>query len=164
MLDSKIIKKLIYQSIKSKKYFVEIDEFDIKERKLLNFGHTFGHALESATNFAVPHGVAVLIGMIAATNHEHAKINKHSLLLKEKCLSLLELAKSDVKSMLAEFKLSKFSSAIKLDKKNNFESLALILPDDVGLKLIYDSYETGAIMRSESAIMAAVEMVNDAVL
>ena len=36
-----LLKDLIIKSLKSKKYFIEKDEFDKKERKLLNFGHTF---------------------------------------------------------------------------------------------------------------------------
>ena len=48
----------------AKKWFIEIDEFDRAERRLLNFGHTFGHALEAATEFSVNHGVAVVIGML----------------------------------------------------------------------------------------------------
>jgi 3-dehydroquinate synthase len=55
--------------LKTKKWFIEIDEFDRKERLLLNFGHTFGHALESATQFQISHGVAVGIGMIVASEY-----------------------------------------------------------------------------------------------
>ena len=51
------LKDLIITSLQSKKYYIEKDEFDKKERKLLNFGHTFGHAIESATNYKIPHGV-----------------------------------------------------------------------------------------------------------
>ena len=50
----------------SKKWFVEVDEFDLRERKLLNFGHSFGHALEAASSFEIPHGIGVLLGMKAA--------------------------------------------------------------------------------------------------
>lgn len=57
---------IIFLSLKTKKWFIEKDEFDQKERLLLNYGHTFGHALEGATNFAISHGVAVGIGMIVA--------------------------------------------------------------------------------------------------
>ena len=40
-----------------------MDEFDKKERKIMNYGHTFGHALESECNYKIPHGIAVNIGM-----------------------------------------------------------------------------------------------------
>ena len=53
-------------SLLIKQQFIEEDEFDRGRRRLLNFGHCFGHALESASNFALPHGQAVVAGMILA--------------------------------------------------------------------------------------------------
>ncbi len=50
-----------------KKDYVEIDEFDKAQRKILNFGHTFGHAFESVSNFTLSHGEAVGLGMLAAS-------------------------------------------------------------------------------------------------
>ena len=49
-----------------KKRFVEADEFDRGERRALNFGHTYGHAIEAASGYSVPHGQAVAYGMLAA--------------------------------------------------------------------------------------------------
>lgn len=54
---------IINQSLKSKKIIIEIDEYENDLRRILNYGHTFGHALEAATNNKVPHGVAVLFGI-----------------------------------------------------------------------------------------------------
>ena len=42
---------------------MEDDEFDTGKRNLLNYGHTLGHALESVSNYRIPHGQAVIIGM-----------------------------------------------------------------------------------------------------
>lgn len=50
-------------SLMIKKEIVETDELDNGMRKLLNYGHTFGHALEGYTNNSIPHGLGVLIGM-----------------------------------------------------------------------------------------------------
>jgi 3-dehydroquinate synthase len=58
--------RVIATSLFAKKWFIEVDEFDRKERLLLNFGHTFGHALEGASGFRVSHGIAVGIGMLCA--------------------------------------------------------------------------------------------------
>ena len=49
-----------------KKGYIEVDEFDKGRRNLLNYGHSYGHALETATNFDIPHGQAIAIGMIFA--------------------------------------------------------------------------------------------------
>ena len=59
---------VVARALHSKRWFIETDEFDRAERLLLNFGHTFGHAIESGSNFATSHGVAVGIGTIIATS------------------------------------------------------------------------------------------------
>ena len=58
--------RLIQLSLLTKKRFIEEDEFDRGIRLLLNFGHTFGHAIEGATSYRISHGVAVGLGMLAA--------------------------------------------------------------------------------------------------
>lgn len=60
----KITEDVIYESLTVKKKVVEIDEFDLKERMTLNFGHTFGHAIE--LKYGYKHGEAVAIGMLMA--------------------------------------------------------------------------------------------------
>ena len=60
----KIDENIIYESLTVKKSVVEIDEFDLKERMTLNFGHTFGHAIE--LKYGYKHGEAVAIGMLMA--------------------------------------------------------------------------------------------------
>src|SRR5207248_424422 len=53
----------IRQSLLAKQPIIEADEYERDLRKILNYGHTFGHALEAITNFEVPHGMAVAWGM-----------------------------------------------------------------------------------------------------
>jgi 3-dehydroquinate synthase len=57
------IETTIYHSLSIKKAIVEVDEFEIRERKSLNYGHSFGHAIESVMNYEIPHGEAVLLGI-----------------------------------------------------------------------------------------------------
>ena len=64
-LSSEQLLRLVELSLRTKKTFIEEDEFDRGPRLLLNFGHTFGHAIEAATNFSITHGVAVGMGMLA---------------------------------------------------------------------------------------------------
>lgn len=61
--DKKITEEIIYKSLLIKKEIVEEDEFEKNIRKVLNYGHTFGHALEGYTSHKIPHGIGVLIGM-----------------------------------------------------------------------------------------------------
>lgn len=64
-LSSEQLLRLVELSLLTKKSFIEEDEFDRGPRLLLNFGHTFGHAIEAATHFSITHGVAVGLGMLA---------------------------------------------------------------------------------------------------
>ena len=69
--DSKALKEnieyVIKRCVEIKGSIVNCDEFDKRERKLLNFGHTIGHAIEKCSNYSVSHGNAVAIGMAIAT-------------------------------------------------------------------------------------------------
>ncbi len=56
----------IKKTLAFKKSIIEIDEFDKGIRNIMNYGHTFGHAIESATEYAIPHGQAVSIGIVIA--------------------------------------------------------------------------------------------------
>lgn len=58
-----VIKDLIFRSLRIKKTIIEKDEFDKDYRNILNYGHTFGHAIESITDYRVSHGQAVTAGM-----------------------------------------------------------------------------------------------------
>lgn len=60
---NKITKDIIEKAVKAKLYFVNNDLTDKGMRRYLNFGHTFGHLIESISNYQIPHGIAVSIGM-----------------------------------------------------------------------------------------------------
>tara|TARA_R110000851_G_scaffold106449_8_gene225602 strand:+ start:10961 stop:11959 length:999 start_codon:yes stop_codon:yes gene_type:complete len=59
-------KKLTTRCLDIKRSYIEIDEFDKNERLILNYGHTFGHAIEAVTNNEIAHGIAVSVGMDVA--------------------------------------------------------------------------------------------------
>lgn len=57
------IEKLVYDSLSVKKQVIEQDEYEVDLRRILNYGHTFGHALEAISHYAIPHGQAVVWGL-----------------------------------------------------------------------------------------------------
>lgn len=59
---------LIHRSLEIKREVIEDDEFEVDRRRILNFGHTFGHSLETLSDYEVPHGLAVAWG-IDLVNH-----------------------------------------------------------------------------------------------
>ncbi|MDO9262583.1 MAG: 3-dehydroquinate synthase [Desulfosalsimonadaceae bacterium] len=70
-LDPEVLERIIYDSVIIKAGVVNRDETEKGERRKLNFGHTFGHAVEKTTG--LPHGEAVSIGMAVATRLSVAK-------------------------------------------------------------------------------------------
>jgi 3-dehydroquinate synthase len=62
------LERIIATACRIKKGFVELDERDHGLRRVLNFGHTVGHAVEAASGYALSHGEAVAIGMVAAAD------------------------------------------------------------------------------------------------
>jgi 3-dehydroquinate synthase len=66
-----IMKSLVARSCKIKAGIVETDERELGLRRILNFGHTLGHALEAASDYTLCHGEAVSIGMAGAAKISH---------------------------------------------------------------------------------------------
>lgn len=70
---TKNLEEIIERCIQMKAQFVEQDERDNGQRQLLNFGHTFGHAVEKCSNFEISHGSGVAIGMVLVCEYLHKK-------------------------------------------------------------------------------------------
>lgn len=124
-----VIQKMIKRSLLIKKKFIEKDEFDKKERIVLNYGHSFGHAIEKITNFKVPHGIAVANGMNIANfvSLKMKYINQIQFNEMESTLNKL-LGKDKIKS----FKIDDLLKALMKDKKNLKGSIRLILTKGLG--------------------------------
>jgi 3-dehydroquinate synthase len=87
--DLSLMKSLVGRSCKIKADIVEMDEKELGLRRILNFGHTLGHALEAASDYTLFHGEAVSIGMVGA-----AKISyKLNCLDKTSCQRIVDLIK-----------------------------------------------------------------------
>ena len=125
------IKKLIYLSLFNKKKIIEKDEFDKNERLKLNFGHTFGHAIESSSNFKISHGIAVGLGIIFAIkfNKIYFKINptKEEIILHQFLILILGNF-SEIQKHLKNIKINVFCSALSNDKKSSISHYKFILP------------------------------------
>ena len=128
-LDREKALPLIERSLKIKKKMIEIDEFDTGPRKVFNYGHTFGHAIEAASGFGIPHGIAVSIGMDIA-NCFSAKQELVSIKFRNRVRKVLEkIWQSD---RLDKVKVNEFISALKKDKKNDGRQVKAILTRGFG--------------------------------
>ncbi len=131
LLENKeLLIKYIYQSLNIKKTIIELDEFDTGIRNVMNYGHSFGHAIEAATNFAVPHGIAVTIGMDIA-NYVAVQLGRVSQDHFDRMHLILMKNSNGYHSI--KVPLDDFFSALGKDKKNIGSKLSLILPDANGV-------------------------------
>jgi 3-dehydroquinate synthase len=124
--DSRIMLVFIRDSLLIKKRIIELDEFDRGPRNVMNYGHSFGHAIEAATDFCVPHGIAVTMGMDMA-NHVSRKMGRLDNANFSRMHSVLRKNYDGYEE--APVPLSRLFDALSRDKKNVGVDLTLILPD-----------------------------------
>ena len=142
------IEEAILKSCNVKKQIVEKDEKEKNIRKLLNLGHTFGHAFEANRNFKgdIAHGEAVLLGITSAINF--ALIEN---ILKTKDHKIIEahINKTGFRKKLRKlFNKKDINSLIgymKNDKKNKSRDINLILLKSIGKGLIGNNYKVSKI-------------------
>jgi 3-dehydroquinate synthase len=123
--DENTLNKYIENSLLIKQRYIEIDEFDKSLRNIFNYGHSFGHAIEAATNFEIPHGIAVSIGMDFANRIAVIRgliTNEHFIRMHEVLLKNYEQFKS------VKIPIDLFLAALLKDKKNTTDKLVFILP------------------------------------
>lgn len=130
--------KVVSQALQAKKWFIEIDEFDQSERLLLNFGHTFGHALEASSNFALAHGVAVAIGMLVAIEYATHVDNLSgigkvkSAQLERYIIDLIGPLKQELRETLSQIDLVSVMQKFEGDKKHQQDFYRMIIPASSG--------------------------------
>ncbi len=125
-LDQDILTHMVYESVLVKATVVEADEKEKGERRLLNFGHTFAHALEKTTG--ILHGEAVSIGMIIAA------------MVSEKMEMISENETNRLRKILQAYGLPvepnidivKLFSAMQKDKKREGDFIHLVLLESIG--------------------------------
>lgn len=133
-------KKLILASLFVKKAIIEDDEFEFYYRKSLNYGHTIGHAVEVLSNYKIPHGQAVIIGMVIVN-----KLAEQKGLLAEKDYKLTQILAKELlgQSIISEVKLDGLDKLLKRDKKTEGNIVNFVIITKLGntkfLKLGLDS-------------------------
>jgi 3-dehydroquinate synthase len=122
----------IRKSLEIKKKYIELDEFDRGPRNIFNYGHSFGHAIEFAANYSIPHGVAVTIGMDLA-NFISGKLGYTSIdHFRRMHPALVENAGH---FWGLPFPIDSFFEALLRDKKNTQTELGLVLPTGSDAKI-----------------------------
>lgn len=125
--DQKTLMKIISKCCEFKANVVSIDEFDNGKRKFLNFGHTFGHALEFNSNLKIDHGQSVAYGILFATFYSFSqkKLSKKNFDKIFNFFNKIHLPK------LSKLKFSSLLRLMKNDKKND-DGINFVLIKDMG--------------------------------
>jgi 3-dehydroquinate synthase len=139
-LDPPTIAKLVGDSVAIKAAVVGRDERETGERRKLNFGHTFGHALERAGGLS--HGEAVSIGMVLATALS-VKMGRLPAAAYERVTGLLRRLRLPVSTAGDRVRMM---DALRRDKKREAARIHFVLLEDIG-KATVEEVEIGELER-----------------
>ncbi|TEU25110.1 MAG: 3-dehydroquinate synthase [Gammaproteobacteria bacterium] len=138
--DKALIIESVYQSCEDKANIVAQDELEAGKRALLNFGHTFGHAIENTLGYGnYLHGEAISVGMLMA-----AKLSQLEGYLSVEDVNQIQdlLEKSNLPiSISGKITASDFMAAMSVDKKVIDGNIRLILLKELGDAFICDDYQ-----------------------
>ena len=129
------LKKAIVESCKIKLHFVNKDIYEKNIRMILNFGHTFAHAIETQNNYSkkINHGEAVIMGMMMATKLSYLKkLCSLKTLNQLKHIYSSNNLKYDIKKYFTKNEYHKIAGYMSSDKKNNDKKINLILLKKIG--------------------------------
>ena len=128
--------KLIARILKVKVRIVEQDPYERGQRETLNLGHTVGHAIEQVSKFAVPHGRAVAIGLVAAAQIAvRLELADHDLV--ERIETALSTWKLPIKR--PPFFTDEIMAAMVHDKKRKNGRVRFVLPRRIGAVEVVDN-------------------------
>ncbi len=138
-LELSVMEEVILRCCEIKAAVVEADEREADLRRILNYGHTLGHAVEAASDFTIAHGMAVAMGMVAVNEIAVGK----SLLTKDDA--------DAIRQLIADFKMpvtipknldhAQMKSFLKSDKKTVAGRPFFVLPTSIGKVIITDDVD-----------------------
>lgn len=134
-----IIDDVIFRSCQLKKMVVEEDELDLGGRMILNFGHTFGHAIEKKYNFTdYTHGEAVAAGMVMAAEYGESK----GITPVGTALRIHKLVEAFNLPHAVAIDKQSFMDAVKVDKKGEGNIVSLVIPEKIGKVILKRTEKT----------------------
>lgn len=128
--DKAALTYIIKTGCEIKGHVVENDERESNLRKILNFGHTIGHAVENLSDYKISHGQAISIGMVA-----EGKLAVEMGIWNEKELTQMTnlIEKAGLPIEIPEYmKVDQIIDAMKLDKKSRGGHIEMVLPNKIG--------------------------------
>jgi 3-dehydroquinate synthase len=125
------LEEFIHKTLKIKQRFIEEDELDKGVRNLLNYGHTFGHAIEQITSYSIPHGVAVGMGIEMASFFSE-RLQFISREENDGVRRVMKPLTQEFWPKLGTLAIGEFMNIMKSDKKNTSAEITFILTKGFG--------------------------------
>jgi 3-dehydroquinate synthase len=164
--DLAVTTHLIRVSLRVKKAVVEFDEFELDIRRSMNYGHSFGHALEALTNYRIVHGIGVALGILVENEISYLRgiLPKSQ---RDRILALTNHFVSDrVWEIFRQAKLDGIIDLLKRDKKAEGPVLKLATLARVGqivfIDLHLDSDGEFEVRKAYGSVLEALARLRDA--
>jgi shikimate kinase / 3-dehydroquinate synthase len=141
------IDEVVRLSVETKLAVVERDAFDASVRLSLNFGHTFGHALEAVEPDRHTHGAAVAFGIAAATHAAHDL----GIITDARRTQLIQLVTPFASAVGVEHDVEAIATAMFTDKKRTASGLRLVLPVESTGVVIHETNDRELLVRAMTA-------------
>lgn len=148
-LDLDYLTQLVAHNVAIKARVVEADPFEHGERAHLNFGHTFGHAIETVSHYEYSHGECVALGMVAAARMavDLGMLDEAS---RRRIVGVIEQAKLPVRGL--ELPTKDIVDAMIFDKKVRGGRVRFVLPDRIGHVVIRDDVPPEGVARAVDSL------------
>jgi len=143
--------QLIAHNVAIKAKVVMADPFERGERAHLNFGHTFGHAIESVSKFSYSHGESIALGMVAASRAA-LKLGMLDEASVHRIIQLIAAAGLPTGGMTLD--VGEVFSAMYFDKKVKSGKLRFVLPDRIGHVVIRDDVPDAVVREALESLRA----------
>ena len=150
-LDMRFLSGLIAHNVAIKARVVEADPFEQGERAHLNFGHTFGHAIENVSHYDYSHGESVALGMAAAA-HLAVDLGMLDDASRRRITAVIEKAGLPTRGLRLD--TGTVVDVMAYDKKIKSGRLRFVLPDRIGHVVIRDDVPLDAVRRAVESIHA----------
>jgi 3-dehydroquinate synthase len=145
-LEPEALERIIRRSCEIKADVVSKDERESGLRAILNFGHTVGHAVETAENYTMRHGYAVAIGMVYAARLSH-KTGLCDASLPERVETLIKSygLPTDLLALSRKPSVTELMDTMQVDKKAEGGKVKFVLPKKIGEVVITKEWDEGAL-------------------
>ncbi len=153
--------KLVAASLQVKKRIVENDEFELDIRRSMNYGHSIGHAIEALSNYQIPHGVGVAMGILV---ENRIAVNRGMLSLdEEKRMYAVgkKIVPSDTWQIFSRLDISKILPFLASDKKVEGVILKLATLNSIGeMEFVDLSLDEKGLVEVEKAFNEVIHFGN----